>query len=183
MINGIETPKENWTKIPNCFLDRLSEFTPYEVQVFCLVIRGAGYSNPNHRYSARYVALKTGMSKSQASRALAGLVSKNALTKHGSVESTGTYSIRWVSQTIDGLDEVSTRRDRVSPARDAGVPPEGQKCPPAGTIERSLFKDHNSKIIKREREEEVFDFDKWERETSTEDHNRRSYNEFGSHAN
>ncbi len=125
----IESPKENWSKFPNGFLDNLDKFSPQATQAMCLIVRQTQYSRPNHRFSARYVALKTGMSRSAASRALGELTEKGATIRHGSGKGeTGVYSIRWVSQ----------KEEKVSLPWDSGVPPGGQE------------KDHPSKIKEKE---------------------------------
>jgi len=130
----IETPRENWSKFPNSYLDNLHLFDPYETQAFCLVVRNASYTKPNHRFSARYVALKTGMGKNKAHDSMQELVRKGALTQHESPKGLpAKYSIRW---------QVSPNKGQ-SPA--IGVPPQGTVV----SLHEGQEKDHYSKTTKK----------------------------------
>lgn len=93
----IDEPLENWTKFPNCILDNLDVFDNEEFKILGLMVRkNLGYQNPNHEFSARYISVKTGMSKPTVLKRLAKLLDKGSIQIIGiGKRGIHKYGINW----------------------------------------------------------------------------------------
>jgi phage replication O-like protein O len=91
MTNKIDKP--NYTQVPNCLLDSMTEFTPSEFKLAMIVCRFTfGFHRRRHYMSYDFISEKTGMCRESISKALFGLIGKNVLNKQKHGE-TFSYSL------------------------------------------------------------------------------------------
>lgn len=100
MSTGIEQPKENWTRFPNCILDNLDRYNGNELKVLALMVRktlGWQGSEPNYMFAAEYVAKKLDMSEKTARTAIDGLEQSGSIKNVGREGKAGVklYVVNW----------------------------------------------------------------------------------------
>ncbi len=102
---SIDQPTENWTKFPNCILDNLHEFDNEEFKILGLMVRkNLGYQNPNHEFSARYISLKTKISKPTVLKRLAKLLDRGSIQIIGiGKRGIHKYGINWSLPLTSGV--------------------------------------------------------------------------------
>ncbi len=93
----VNKPTENWTKFPNCILDNLEEFNPYEFKILGLMVRKTlGYSDPNCQFSIRYLVQKLGISKSKVIESLKSLEESETIIVIGTGKrGIKLYNVNW----------------------------------------------------------------------------------------
>lgn len=100
MSTGIEQPKENWTRFPNCILDNLDRYNGNELKVLAFMVRktmGWHGSEPNYMFAAEYVAKKLDMSEKTARTAIDGLEKSGSIKNVGREGKAGVklYVVNW----------------------------------------------------------------------------------------
>jgi len=97
---GIEQPKENWTRFPNCILDNLDRYNGNELKVLAFMVRktmGWHGSEPNYMFAAEYVAKRLDMSEKTARTAIDGLEKSGSIKNVGREGKAGVklYVVNW----------------------------------------------------------------------------------------
>lgn len=100
MSTGIEQPKENWTRFPNCILDNLDRYNGNELKVLAFMVRktmGWHGSEPNYMFAAEYVAKKLDISEKTARTAIDGLEKSGSIKNVGREGKAGIklYVVNW----------------------------------------------------------------------------------------
>jgi hypothetical protein len=98
-FDGVDLPRENWTRFPNCVLDNLHMFKPNEFKVLAFMVRKTlGWrKRANKMFAAEYVGARLNMSEKTARTAIDGLEQSGVIRHIGVSGRAGVkmYEVKW----------------------------------------------------------------------------------------
>lgn len=100
----IETPKENWTRYPNCILDNLGAFSGSELKVLSAIVRkNLGFNGSTKEFSITFLNKKAGIKDHKTViKAIEGLIKKGSIHEINSgMRKVRRFEILWKSPDAD----------------------------------------------------------------------------------